>query len=610
MKTFLPSLLCFLSSFGIIQAIPCDGTIVCNANVNYSVVSGCPALITYEIILNEICPIETYTVTVYDESGSTEIPNPVPASYFGESLIVTVEDLSGNLCFSEVIITDENSLFPVAPCSADIATVASANLSAGPLCTAEVTPSLILAEIKAGEIYTIELFENPDLSGIIPNPVPYEYFDQNLYAKVSNSSGNFSTSIVVVEDKTPPYLIFFTNPGTLSCQDDIAALDLAGALDECDNDVEVNLIDIEYLCGAPGPDSALLTYEAVDDGGNMKTSTFSVRFVDFCAFTEFPADITVNCPQDIPTDPTIIVSDVFECPREITINFSDISILGDCSVSRIFTLHDAISDITVIHTQLITVADETPPNFTANPDSEITFLEFMEDTYDPYLEVYDNCGIAATNIYVEYLEPADCARPEFMVRYYMYAIDNCGNEITETKDVLVIREGTARVRLDGRKDCGADFLVTANVTNMVPPLTYSWSSTEPSWTITPNPDNTATITPGSGMTDISVTVVDALGCSIEDSKKYVCNARGIRGRSVENDITVSPNPFKNSIFVDQVNGPVKAMVYNLEGKLIHNNEILASDGLELHLENIPAGLYFLKLHQGDQIFSYKIVKQE
>jgi hypothetical protein len=586
---------------------PCTGEIVCFAEVNYSTAPDCEPTITAEDILQYTCSGETYSLELYIIAlgDTTIVSNPVSNIFFDQEITVKITSSSGNSCISTLIITSGNAPAELSGCGSNISCASMVKLSADPNCVAIPFPELFLTNVDLGETYEVFIFEDPGFTISVSSTIPYELFGQPLYAKIFNTAGNFCTSILTVADLTPPFAGFFDDPGTLSCQDNLFEMDLAGALDACDDDVEVTLVDIEFLCGAGSVDSAILTYEAVDDFGNTRISNYKIAYVDFCVFATLPPDITVDCPEDIP-DPEIVVQDI-DCPRIININVEDIQIIGECDVSRQFIFTDDDTDLTYIYTQLITV-DTVPPNFTANSDTEITYDELINNTYVPYAEVFDNCGVKEINIFVEYLEPEDCTRPEFMVRYFMNGLDNCGNEITETLDVLVIRDGRARVQISGARDCSEPFRVTAEPRGLVPPVDYTWASSDPNWTFINPSGNSIEVVPARGRTSISVTATDALGCVVTDSKNYNCNGRGVRGRSIEST-NIGPNPFDNILTINNIPGKSTLTVYDLSGKILRQRfykDAVKSDDINLFVE--PAGLYIIHFKSEEDSFLRRVVK--
>jgi hypothetical protein len=499
------------------------------------------------------------------------------------------------------------------PCEPAISCFAFINIDDAIGCDYLLTPEDILYEGPCPEeTYTIDVytnFDDPGFSGPIDNPVPYDYFATTIYASITQASnGNFCWAEITIKNASPPFIIVHDNPGTISCQDDdIGSLIATDAIDYCDEDNELNieLIDINYLCRLGTTDSVEFTYSVSDSRGQEIISTYGFPFIDFCAFVTFPEDVTVSCAEDLP-DPFISFEDVLDCPKTIDINYSDISIIGECDITRIFIFTEESSGLQYIHEQQIEV-DNILPIITVDPTTSIPYADFESGSFIPYTDVDDNCGDAIVTYGVEYLEPEDCARPEFSVRYHLTATDLCGNESTASKDLLVIRDGVAKVKLKGIKDCDEDFILEAETSNLIPPIFYVWNSSNPGWGIFVNPDNTAVITPGSGQTDIEVIAYDALGCSVRTSKKYTCG-RKPKTRSVD-AIAIGPNPFEDQLYIKNIYGSSQITIIDLQGKIVfHDNQQDLGGVWQKDLADVPAGIYILKLINAGEEKLSKIVK--
>lgn len=77
-------------------------------------------------------------------------------------------------------------------------------------------------------------------------------------------------------------------------------------------------------------------------------------------------------------------------------------------------------------------------------------------------------------------------------------------------------------------------------------------------------------------------------------------------------ITAYPNPFINEITISSKNaGDVIGKVwklYSATGRL-YSSQILHSQKTTIHVNNLPAGIYFLQIEGNDKSFVYKLIKQ-
>jgi hypothetical protein len=511
-----------------------------------------------------------------------------------------------------ILIIYNFQAFSKDPCGPSISCFVDKDIEAPFGCEYLVTPEDLLTEGTCpGENYIIEVygtFDDTGFSDPIDNPVPYEFFATTIYASITRESdGNSCWSEIDIRNAIPPFVVAFALLETISCQDGLEAIDPPEAIDFCDEDNEltVDFISSDFVCRTGTNDAVDLTYLISDSRGQTKESTFRLEYTDFCVFADLPEDILVSCPEDIP-DPIISVDDI-GCGRTITINVSEISIFGSCDVTRLYIFDDLVAGLRYIHEQQIAV-DNTPPSLVLNPQSTITYNEFEEDAFDPYLEVFDNCGFTPPFESIEFLTPTDCNNRDFMVRYHISVFDDCGNETTRFKDVTVERIGNATVRINGRKDCGDDFLITADPNNLVPPVTYLWTSSNPAWVVTPNlSNNTALVSPAPGSTTISVVATDALGCEYNDTKRYNCGRGNIRGRSIAS-IEIGPNPFQDLLQIKNLTDNSKIILHNLQGKMVLQDSNKNGSDWSKNLDYLPEGVYLLNILTEKEEKMMKIVK--
>ena len=105
---------CIASDMQVVQVVQTPSTLACNDVVTIAVDGDCEALITPDMILEGtyLC-YDDYSVTV--KYGINTIPNPVPGTYIGLTLTVTIKHLpSGNSCWGQAIL--EDNLAPAFDC--------------------------------------------------------------------------------------------------------------------------------------------------------------------------------------------------------------------------------------------------------------------------------------------------------------------------------------------------------------------------------------------------------------------------------------------------------------------------------------------------------------
>ncbi|MBC3846777.1 T9SS type A sorting domain-containing protein [Winogradskyella echinorum] len=83
--------------------------------------------------------------------------------------------------------------------------------------------------------------------------------------------------------------------------------------------------------------------------------------------------------------------------------------------------------------------------------------------------------------------------------------------------------------------------------------------------------------------------------------------------NLDNDLNlkVYPNPFVNVVvisFSDTMFMDIAIMLFDVNGKIIHNQEFLPLQKVELNLNDLSSGLYFLKVTSGRKYFNEKLIK--
>jgi hypothetical protein len=77
-------------------------------------------------------------------------------------------------------------------------------------------------------------------------------------------------------------------------------------------------------------------------------------------------------------------------------------------------------------------------------------------------------------------------------------------------------------------------------------------------------------------------------------------------------VTVFPNPasdYLNISFADPLDAEVNLVLFDSEGKLFKNQVIeAATSEFQLNFQDLPSGIYFLKLTKGKLSNVYKVVK--
>ncbi|MEO0403345.1 MAG: hypothetical protein AAF193_00590, partial [Bacteroidota bacterium] len=198
-------------------------------------------------------------------------------------------------------------------------------------------------------------------------------------------------STVTVVDTTSPEWVSFPADETISCDEELPALVMPVAEDNCDNlvDVEVTVEENDGECD--GEREVRRIFRGYDNCGNEVLGVQTITIIDETApeFTSVPATASYECNTEIP----VVLAEAEDNCSDVTVTFADgASTPGDCpaeySFVRTFTATDDCGNSATAE-QLIIVEDTTAPVF-ADYDVEINMP--CDNIVATNLEVNDNCS--------------------------------------------------------------------------------------------------------------------------------------------------------------------------------------------------------------------------
>jgi len=263
----------------------------------------------------------------------------------------------------------------------------------------------------------------------------------------TDACGNSSqgTQVIVVNDTTDP--IFANVPAdiTISCEEGLPTADGATAVDNCDNDVEITIEDIESANGdCEGLGSILRTYTATDNCGNTATAQQVIVIQDAIdpEIANVPSDVTVECDA-VPTAPTNITA-TDNCDDNPTIAFEETRADGSCEDSyvlvRTWTATDACGNATSAQ-QVITIDDTTPPVLSGIPGDIEGDCADGAGNPTTGITATDNCDSDVEITFTEVNEDGSasegCSGDVVIIRTWI-ATDNCGNTAMGTQRVSIV----------------------------------------------------------------------------------------------------------------------------------------------------------------------------
>jgi len=76
------------------------------------------------------------------------------------------------------------------------------------------------------------------------------------------------------------------------------------------------------------------------------------------------------------------------------------------------------------------------------------------------------------------------------------------------------------------------------------------------------------------------------------------------------DITYSPNPFDNTLFIDHADAVTKIEILGITGKVMTSICNDSKNNLAINTSGLVEGIYILKMNTADgSVYKYKIIKQ-
>jgi len=178
-------------------------------------------------------------------------------------------------------------------------------------------------------------------------------------------------------------------------------------------------------------------YTVADDCGNTSTLSATLTIEDTTApeFNEtLPADTNAEC-DNVPTAETLTAND--NC-SDASVTFDEVTTdgacIGDYIIERTWTATDSCGNETV-HTQIITVEDNTAPTLVTTFDENITVAcDGIPEVPDLVFE--DSCSNNIDVVFDEASTQANDFEDYSIIRTWT-VIDDCGNEAIFTQNITV-----------------------------------------------------------------------------------------------------------------------------------------------------------------------------
>jgi hypothetical protein len=414
--------------------------ITCPANVTVECAADVPPVNTEAVITSDNC-VDTPTVT----HVSDVISNMTCTNRFVVTRTYRSTDVCGNSATCEQIITVFDDTPPMITCPANITVE----------CAADVPPvniGAVTATDNCAGTVTIT-----HVSDVVSNMTCLNRFTLTRTYRATDVCGNSSTcaQIIQVFDDTPPMITCPANV-TVQCASQVPPVNIGSvtATDNCAGTVTITHVsDVITNMTCVNRFTLTRTYRATDACGNSATCAQIIQVFDNTAPTlTCPANVTVQCAEDVPPVNTGSVTASDNCNGTVTIThvsdvISNMTCINRFILTRTYRATDECGNSATC-TQVITVFDNTPPviEFTDpllegvpnggtiqvqcfGQDPEWELPTFDENS----VEATDNCAGPVTVTYSDILvDEGDCDVDGYINRYRLNwtATDACGNSST------------------------------------------------------------------------------------------------------------------------------------------------------------------------------------
>ena len=258
---------------------------------------------------------------------------------------------------------------------------------------------------------------------------------------VSDACGNsinVTQSIIIIDDVLPTA----SNAPSISvqCIDDVPDPDINIITDEADNcSIPVVAFISDVSDNQNCYETITRSYSITDDCGNSIQVSQSIIINDSAPPTASnPADISINCIEDLP-DPDIneVTDEADNCSTPTVSFVSDVSDNQTCNqtITRTYSVTDACGNFSLV-TQAIFVQDDVAPESISEFDEEI-YITCEEIPEAPTLEFSDNC---TSNLDVDFQETTNQVDAlNFDIQRTWIVTDSCNNQNTFNQTIYVNR---------------------------------------------------------------------------------------------------------------------------------------------------------------------------
>jgi gliding motility-associated-like protein len=230
----------------------------------------------------------------------------------------------------------------------------------------------------------------------------------------------------------------------------VVALEAAGLtiLDNCTTDVNLVVTSVDGTASGTCPITFTRTYTITDACNNATTATQTININDTTApiITSLVGslDVTLEC-----SDATAIASALNSVPiaSDNCASSLQIHLITDTTTisslcantyirTRVWNFTDGCSNLSNNFTQIITIQDDTKPNFTGQLPQNLTLECNQIVPSAAVLSATDNCNGIVTIDFEEQTIPGTCPSNKTILRTWT-ATDICGNFETHSQEITI-----------------------------------------------------------------------------------------------------------------------------------------------------------------------------
>ena len=235
-------------------------------------------------------------------------------------------------------------------------------------------------------------------------------------------------------DAEAPSFVDFPSDVTIGCDDALPSADVQ-ATDACSS-ASVSMTEVSSGDGCVT--TVVRSYTATDIAGNSVSADWTISIADNAAPTfDSPADITVNCGDDLSPTVTGEPNNIADC-NTFTSAHNDVQVAstGSCvseQIERTWSVTDACgNEATAI--QLITVMDAAAPIITEVPADTTMACDAVVPASN--ISATDDCGSVSIS-QSDQTEEGACSGASVILRTFV-AVDPCGNSVQYVQTINLI----------------------------------------------------------------------------------------------------------------------------------------------------------------------------